>query len=70
MNCLGSILSVPLWLCSLDILPAFTITRKLKAHGSSQACFEFSNPDSPAGGPSGLVSLVVCAVRLARPGLL
>lgn len=34
-------------------LPVFTVTGKLKAHGSSQACFEFSDPSPASKGLNG-----------------
>lgn len=41
----------------MSFFPAFTVTGKLKAHGSSQACFEFADPGSPHGGLRGRLAL-------------
>lgn len=41
----------------MSFFPAFTVTGKLKAHGSLQACFEFADPGSPDGGLRGQLAL-------------
>lgn len=60
--------------------PCFYHNRELKAHGSSEACFDFSDPRSPTRGPSGSPTRLragylwpVCTLTAdgrARPGLL
>lgn len=55
-----------LWMSFFFFPPVFTVTGKLKAHGSSQACFEFSDPRPATWRSEWLLNLLLGSLAPAR----